>query len=100
MRIDIIKEIGIDDLGRLFITPEKERFTLIYRSAAEVHWDDSKSFLYSPKPREWTYLDWFNHIISVVKTDYGVDLYLTKNTLWIDIPELIKEQIQSGAKSH
>tara|TARA_R110002033_G_scaffold68520_1_gene119736 strand:+ start:376 stop:534 length:159 start_codon:yes stop_codon:yes gene_type:complete len=52
MTIDKILEIGIDDKERLFIKPEKERFTLIYRTATDVHWDNKGLFLYSPKPRE------------------------------------------------
>jgi len=52
MTIDKILEIGIDHKERLFIKPGKERFTLIYRTASEVHWDSNGLFLYSPKPRE------------------------------------------------
>jgi hypothetical protein len=37
MKTDFIKEIKIDESGRLCIFPEKEKFALIYRSAAEVH---------------------------------------------------------------
>lgn len=48
MTIDKILEIGIDDKERLFIKPDKERFTLIYRTATEVHWDNNGLFLYSP----------------------------------------------------
>ncbi|MFM7895444.1 MAG: hypothetical protein ACKO8L_05815, partial [Flavobacterium sp.] len=59
MRFDEIIEIGIDELERLYIKPKKEKFTLIYRTATEVHWDNEKHFLYSPKPKDWTYLDWY-----------------------------------------
>ncbi|WP_431311605.1 hypothetical protein [Pedobacter albus] len=57
MQVENILEIGIDKLERLYIKPEKLSFVLIYRSATEVHWDSNGHFLYSPKPREWTYLD-------------------------------------------
>ena len=60
-RQDEIVEVGIDKNERLFIQPKNERFTLIYRTATEVHWDDKGHFLYSPKPRDWTYLEWFRH---------------------------------------
>lgn len=53
MTTDKILEIGIDDKERLFIKPNKERFTLIYRTATDVHWDNNGPFLYSPKPRKW-----------------------------------------------
>lgn len=52
MTIDKILEIGIDNKERLFIKPDKERFSLIYRTATEVHWDNNGLFLYSPKPKD------------------------------------------------
>lgn len=50
MITDEIIEIGIDDLVRLYIKPKIQKFTLIYRTATEVHWDAKNGFLYSPKP--------------------------------------------------
>ena len=93
MKFDKIKEIDIDDKERLFIKPEKELFTLIYRTATEVHWDNKERYLYSPKPREWTYLDWFKHILNVTETEYNCKLSLTQNTAWTNIPESLKNQI-------
>ena len=95
MKTDTIKEITIDESGRLCIFPEKEKFTMIYRSAAEVHWDNTGSFLYSSKPREWSYYEWFKHIIAVAK-DNGCDLLLTGDTLWTNIPDLLKREIIIG----
>ena len=37
MEIENISEIGIDNLGRLFIKPEQLKFTLIYRTATEIN---------------------------------------------------------------
>lgn len=93
MTTDKILEIGIDEKERLYIRPENERFTMIYRSAAEVHWDSDGEFLYSPKPREWSYFDWFRQIVDVVQSEYGCKLLLTDQTLWINIPDQLREQI-------
>jgi len=93
MTTDNIQEIGIDDTERLYIIPEHEKFTLIYRSAAEVHWDSNRRCLYSPKPREWSYYDWYRHIITVVEDEYACKLLLSKNTRFIDIHESLKNQI-------
>lgn len=98
MDSDNIQEIGIDENGRLIIKPEKKRFPLIYRTATEVHWDNNKNFLYSPKPREWTYLDWFRHIVSTIQTECGIKLKTTAETLWFSIPETLKEEIRSSEK--
>jgi hypothetical protein len=92
MKADNITEIKIDDLDRLCIFPEKEEFTLIWRSATEVHWDIENSFLYSPKPMEWSYFDWYRHIVSVAK-ECGCELLLTEDTIWINIPNSLKQQI-------
>jgi len=93
MRRDKILEIGIDDKERLFIKPDKERFTLIYRTATEVHWDNQELFLYSPKPREWTYFDWFKQITGVTETECSCKLILTDETKWTNISDELKQQI-------
>jgi hypothetical protein len=69
METDTIIGIGIVNSERLYIRPYNKRFDYIWRSATEVHWDQEKKFLYSPKPREWSYYDWYCHIIAVVKSE-------------------------------
>lgn len=90
---DIILKVEIDNSGRLHLMPEKSKFTLIYRTATEVHWDNDKKTLYSPKPRDWSYSDWFLHIIGVAKTECLTELRLTKNTEWINVPTELKNKI-------
>jgi len=93
MSTDNIIEIGIDNKERIYIKPETEKFEFIYRAAAEVGWDDKEHFLYSPKPREWTYFDWYRQIIMATKGEYGCQLVLTDKTQWINIPDELKRQI-------
>jgi len=93
MKSDKIVEIGIDDQGRLYLIPENESFTLIWRSATQVHWDSYKASLYSPRPQEWSYYDWYCHIISVVKDEYGCKLIIATDTKWINIPEQLRNEI-------
>lgn len=92
MYTDKIDKIEIDSIGRLCITPHIKEFALIYREAKEVHWDVTRKFLYSPKPREWTYLDWYKHIIDVVK-DCNCLLAVTDDTEWINVSLPLKTQI-------
>jgi len=94
MRTDKIIKIEIDESGRLLITPDTERFTMIYRSAAEVHWDNKMNALYSPKPREWSYLDWYKHIVSLIVTDCNCRLLITESTEWINVPDDLKNEIK------
>lgn len=91
---DTIIKIEIDELGRLHIQPRSKRFTMVYRSATEVHWDIERHTLYSPKPSECSYLDWYNHIIKVIKEESSCELYLTEETNWVNISENIKDQIK------
>ncbi|WP_295796019.1 hypothetical protein [Mucilaginibacter sp.] len=85
--------IEIDDLGRLCICPEKEEFTLIFRTATEVHWDGKGRFLYSPKPQEWSYFEWYKHITSVVMEEFNCELLLNSNTRFDNLPENLLNQI-------
>ena len=93
MITDKILEIGIDEIERLFIKPDKERFSLVYRTATEVHWDEKGLFLYSPKPREWTYFHWYKHIKNVTESECNCKLILTDQTKWTNIPNELKKQI-------
>ncbi|WP_339686894.1 hypothetical protein [uncultured Nonlabens sp.] len=90
---DTIIQIEIDDSGKLHIKPEYEKFIMIYRTATEVHWNTENNTLYSPTPRDWTYLEWFEQIIKVVKEECSCDLYITEQTEWINIPNQLKKEI-------
>lgn len=98
-RQDEIIEVGIDKNERLFIGPKNERFTLIYRTATEVHWDEKELFLYSTKPREWNYYDWFKHIIDVADKECNCKLVLTHRTICTNIPDNLKKQIITNKKA-
>jgi hypothetical protein len=93
MKTDQIAEIGIDEQERLYIKPSTARFDFIYRTATEVHWDASGLFLFSPKPRAWTYLDWYLHIVHVVNIDCGYQLKLSDVTIWTNISKELKQEI-------
>ncbi len=91
---DAISEMGIDSKDRLYIIPLSQKFPYIYREAMEVHWDSKGGFLYSPKPREWSYFDWYRQIISAVK-EQGCTLYITEKTKWVNIPNGLKAEIEA-----
>jgi hypothetical protein len=98
-RQDEIIEIGIDENEQLFIKPKSERFTLIYRTATEVHWNEKGLFLYSPKPREWSYYDWYRHITNMAEKECNCKLMLTPRTTWTNIPDDLKKQIITNKKA-
>ena len=93
MTSEQIAEIGMTEQGGLYVVPVKEKFPLIYRAAMEVNWDENRSRVYGPKPRKWTYLNWYRQIIKAVSSEYGVDMIVSGNTKWIEIPANVKGDI-------
>ena len=92
MHQDHIKEIGIDDNERLYIKPSSKKFPYIYREAMEVHWDKDGNFLYSPKPRDWSYLDWFKQLTKASR-EQSCSLLISEKTNWVNIPDKLKMEI-------
>lgn len=93
MNRDDIVEIGIDKAERLYVKPTSTDFSHIYRAAMEVHWCPEQKLLYSPKPREWSYFDWYRQIHSAAKDEYGIFLVITENTQWVGIAAELKNEI-------
>jgi hypothetical protein len=93
MEIDEISEIGIDENERLYIKPSKSSFTMIYREAMELGWDKDGGFLFSPKPRKWGYIDWYQQILKGASSQ-GTSLQITDETVWLNIDANLKKQIQ------
>jgi hypothetical protein len=92
-RSDTISEVWVDDAGRLHLKPASKTFPLIYRAAMEVHWDEPSQSLFSPAPREWTYVNWFDQIVAAVKDEYGINLLLTPSTAWRNTPNDLRSEI-------
>jgi hypothetical protein len=99
MQEDEIAEIGIDD-GQLWVRPSKVSFEYIYRAGMEVHWDSERERLFSPKPRKWTYLQWFDQIVAAAAAEYGVHLKLTSSTLWRNVSDELKAEVQGSSTSN
>ena len=94
MNKDKILYIKINEEGQIHIKPESLKFPMIYRTASEVHWNSDSKTLYSPKPRDWSYLDWYNHIIEVAQGDDYCQLEITPKTEWINIPNELRKEIE------
>ncbi len=92
MTKETIKEIGIDEEGKLFILPKESKFQYIYREAMGVKWNSGTSKVESPIPKEWSHLKWFEQITEAC-SNQGVDLEVTEETLWSNISSDLMEQI-------
>jgi hypothetical protein len=84
MRTDAIDAIGVEDDGSLWVKPATATFPYIYREAMEVHWDAKRMCLYAPKPRDWSYADWFEQIRKAARQQ-GIDLTVEETTSWSNI---------------
>src|SRR5207247_10455554 len=93
MNPDPTDEIVIDETNRLHVKPRSKTYAMIYREAVEVHWNSEGKYLYSPKPRDWSYFDWFRHIINTVDPQ-KTDLTLAEDTRWINIPDDLRHDIE------
>ena len=96
MRTDAIEAIGIDEKGSLWVKPATATFPYIYREAMEVSWDAERLRLYSPKPREWSYIDWFRRIRDAAR-EQGVELALQATTSWLNIEATLRQRISALA---
>ena len=95
MRGEDIIEIGVDEVGRLYVKPSKTSFDYIYRAAMEVNWDKASGRLLAPKPEKWTYGMWFRHIRAAAAEEYGVKLEIVPATIWTNVPHELKAEILS-----
>jgi hypothetical protein len=92
-----IAEVGIDEAGRLYVRPTSTSFDYIYRAAMEVNWDAATRRLFSPKPREWPYVDWFKQIMAAAADEYGTALRVTPHTGWTNVPADLRAEIEGLA---
>ena len=97
MKLDAIAKIEIDADGRLHVVPGSCSFPLVYREAMEVHWDDERRSLYSPKPREWSYAHWLKQILAAAH-EQGVSLQLSASTTWLNIGPSTKAELMRVAE--
>jgi hypothetical protein len=98
LRIDDICEVGINDEGRLYVVPRAATFPHIYREAMEVSWDQDRLALFSPPPREWSYLRWFEQIVSAAR-QHGHQLTIASDTEWRNVPDDLRAEIIAWARS-
>ena len=91
-----VEEIRIDESGRLHLHPrlaEGSDYEFVYRAAMEVYWDPVSASLFSPVPRERSYLDWFRQIVAAVRSEYGDRLAVSGRTQWTNVPGDLRREI-------
>jgi hypothetical protein len=100
MRSDEIEAMGIDDNGSLWIKPATCAFPFIYRAAMGVDWDDGRRCLYTPKPRERSYFDWFRAITEAARREYGTELKIVPTTSWSNVEASVRQGILASVEAN
>ena len=90
-----IEKILLNHDGVLCLVPKDHDFRMIYRSARGVHWDDANNWLFHNPPQEWEPIQWYRHILSAVKNEYGVILKVCLDTVYENIDDKLRKSIES-----
>lgn len=67
-------------------------YQFIYWEAAGVYWDNNLHCFKSTPKKDWSYVEWFSHMLDLVKS-IGVELNLSELAVWDNVPEQDKTEI-------
>ncbi len=98
MELEEVSKVEINHKGELFICLKsggKAEYQHIYRQGREVYWDSEMKGFKSPPPRQWTYLQWYKHILDVVSEAIKLKLIISNNTEWINVDDELKKILSS-----
>lgn len=91
--ISTIEILESDELLILLESGGKPMYQYIYREAAEVRWDSDVKGFKTPATRGWSYSDRFKQIVNVIASGLEVNLKISNETNWVNVPEKIKTEI-------
>lgn len=89
MNFDSISKVWIDDLGRVCVSPDRQKLPYIYREAMEVGWDAERNCLIAPPDPARVKLataDWWFHRILLAAREQGIYLRFAHDTATENIP--------------
>ena len=97
MRDELIAQVTLDGDGRLLLKPADTLFCDLHTAGAwGFRWDDPTSSLAVPLPTEWSYRDWFDHVVKVIGREYGIHLKVGRDTQWISVPASVRADIEAA----
>ena len=92
-----IAEIGIDEIGGVYLKPSSRNFDYIYRAAMQIYWDRAKRRLFSPaagsERGKLSQTRWLQQILDAAADEYGVTLVYSNDTIWLGISDTIKSEM-------
>ena len=93
-----VEKISIDENGIVNVKPQNSIFDKIYRSAMGVQWNEETQCLFHNPPDEWSASQWFKQILKAVKSEYGVTLIVTDETIFENVDSDTLVAIKNHAK--
>ena len=97
MRDELIAEVTMEETGRLLLKPAETLFDDLHMAGAwGFRWDAPKRSLAIPTPREWSYRDWFEHVVTIIRQQYGVHLKVGPLTQWAAVPSTVRDEIEAS----
>jgi hypothetical protein len=72
-------------------------FQYVRRAAAGVYWEPTMRGFKSTPMREWSASQWFSHILSVVRSEVGIELVPADAISFKGVSEMDKREIQQTA---
>lgn len=97
MKRDSISEVSIDDQGRVRVVAASAEFPYVYLEAMEVHWDHATRSLFSPVPRQWTQVRWFQQILAAAYAQ-GFELSIGPMTQWKNVDASLRALMAAETK--
>lgn len=94
IEITNVKILPTNELSVTPVSDSNDNFQFIYRAATGVTWNDDEQCFMSPAPKEWSYFDWYKNIIATVFSEMGINLIITPQTKWEDIPAGLQREIK------
>lgn len=99
MKTEFVNKIVLNGNNELFLILESNgnpMYQYVYREAAGVYWDDVQKGFKSTPIMEWTITEWYLHIKEIIKTSLNIDLILSEDLIWDNIPEVERIKIKNA----
>jgi len=94
----MISGVTIDGTGRMLLKPAETLFNDLHMAGAwGFRWDEPTQSLAIPQPKEWAYRDWFEHVVKIIGSQYGVHLVVGPQTRWTSVPSTVRDEIEGSA---
>ncbi|MBB1270913.1 hypothetical protein [Shewanella sp. SR44-3] len=95
MSNEIISTIEVLESGKLVIclaSGGRPDYSNIYREGVGVYWNEELKGFISTEKKEWSYSEWFTHILKTAK-GCGINCILQQTTSWVNFPDNEKSSI-------